>query len=196
MMLLYIFFRTTRKTADSYRRLAAIFLIAYYKALSKKQFVIQQPVTIGRGFSIATDLSKTRISICRRLTARKYFNITMGHCGHLTIGENCFFNNNCSINCLGEIVVGANCQFGENVKLYDHNHQHSENGVVISDQGYSIGHIRIGNNCWIGSNVLILKDVTIGDNVVIGAGCIIHKSIETGAIVVNKQELIIKQRNA
>ena len=40
-------------------------------------------------------------------------------------------------------------------------------------QGYSKGPIKIGSDCWIGSNVTILKGVNIGDNVIIGAGSII-----------------------
>jgi len=64
----------------------------------------------------------------------------------------------------------------------------------VSNQGYTIGKIKIGNNCWIGSHVVILKDVTIGDNVVIGAGCIIHKSIPGNSVVMNNQNLLIKQK--
>jgi len=118
----------------------------------------------------------------------------MGHNGHLKIGENCFFNNNCSINCLGEIEIGNDNQFGEVVLLYDHNHEYANKELLISEQGYKIGKIKIGNNCWIGSNVVILKDVEIGDNVVIGAGCIIFKSIPSNSLVINQQNLVIKNR--
>jgi acetyltransferase-like isoleucine patch superfamily enzyme len=107
----------------------------------------------------------------------------------LSIGENCFFNNNCSINCLGQIKIGNNNQFGESVLFYDHNHRYLDKQQFISDQGFNIGKITIGNNCWIGSNVVILKDVAIGDNVVIGAGCVIHKSIASDTKVVNQQNL-------
>ena len=42
--------------------------------------------------------------------------------------------------------------------------------------------VRIGNNCWIGANVVILPDVTIGDNTVIGAGSIVTKDIPANVI--------------
>ena len=42
--------------------------------------------------------------------------------------------------------------------------------------------IKIGNNCWIGANVVILPDVTIGDNSVIGAGSIVTKDIPANVI--------------
>jgi len=116
----------------------------------------------------------------------------MGHAGQLEIGENCFFNNNCSITCLGKIMIGSNNQFGEGVLMYDHNHAYSNKEKLIAEQGYTIGKIIIGNNCWIGSHVIILKDVEIGDNVIIGAGCIIHKSISSNSVIYNEQSLVIK----
>ena len=49
-----------------------------------------------------------------------------------------------------------------------------------------------GKNCWLGSNVIVLKGVTIGDNSIIGAGCVIHKDIPANSTVLNQQEQIIK----
>jgi len=36
--------------------------------------------------------------------------------------------------------------------------------------------IRIGKNCWIGANAVILPGVQLGDNVVVGAGAVVTKS--------------------
>jgi len=146
----------------------------------------------GKRMSVKSDLTQTSICVKKNFRARDNFNITMGHNGSLQIGEHCFFNNNCSINCLGKIEIGNNNQFGEVVLMYDHNHIFPDNQQLISNQGYSIGEIKIGNNCWVGSNVVILKDVVIGDNVVIGAGCIIYKSIPSNSVVTNHQNLVIK----
>lgn len=88
------------------------------------------------------------------------------------------------------ITIGNNTIFGENVKVYDHNHQYKDIQTHIYKQGYSYAPISIGSNCWIASNVVILKGVTIGDNCVIGAGCVIYKDIPSDTIVVNKQDLI------
>lgn len=143
----------------------------------------------GPRFSIESDLSETYISIDEKITIKDNFKIYIGHNGKLTIGKSNFFNNGCSINCLGNIEIGNNNQFGEYVLFYDHNHRYSDKSKSISEQGYKIGHIKIGNNCWFGSNVVILKDVEIGDNVVIGAGCVIHKSVKSDLVVLNQQNL-------
>ncbi|MGN6605064.1 MAG: acyltransferase [Ginsengibacter sp.] len=164
----------------------------YYYHISKQRFVIKSSVIIGKRFSINSDISNTTIHIDNNCRIRNNFNVTIGNNGVLSIGENCFFNNNCSINCLGKIEIGNNNQFGESVLFYDHNHRFSDTKKLISDQGFNVGTIRIGNNCWIGSNVVILQNVTIGDNVVVGAGCVIYKSIASNTKVINQQNLVEK----
>jgi acetyltransferase-like isoleucine patch superfamily enzyme len=148
---------------------------------------------VGRCFSIRTDLSETAIDIDERFSARDNFKIYIGHNGKLIIGKSNFFNNSCSINCVREIEIGDNNQFGENVLMYDHNHKYSDKNKLISEQGFKTGKIKIGNNCWIGSNVIILKNVEIGDNVIIGAGCIIHNSIASDSVIINQQNLVEKK---
>ena len=106
--------------------------------------------------------------------------------GKLIIGKNCFFNHNCSITCLGEIKIGNDCIFGEGVKIYDHNHKFISSEELFRTQGYTKGKVRIGDNCWIGSNVIILEGVEIGRDVVIGAGTIVTKSVPSGTILYNK----------
>lgn len=64
----------------------------------------------------------------------------------------------------------------------------------IINQGFKTGKVKIGNNCWIGSNVVILKGVTIGDNVVIGAGCVITESVENNKIVRNQINMKVEDR--
>lgn len=188
----YFLFKILRKLQVFFQLIYLKIKILGYHSLSKHRFEIKSPIHIGKRFHINFDLTHTFIAIKQNCRLRDNFKIYIGNNGVLSIGENCFFNNNCSINCLSEIEIGNDNQFGEAVLIYDHNHNFHDKTQLVSDQGYTIGKIRIGNNCWIGSHVVILKDVTIGDNVVIGAGCIIHKSIPANSVVMNKQNLLIK----
>lgn len=101
----------------------------------------------------------------------------------IKIGDDCFFNNDCSLNSLNSITIGNRTIFGENVKIYDHNHKYNKKNIPIKQQGYSVGQVVIGHDCWIGSNVVILKGAHIGDNCVIGAGVVISSKIEDGSLV-------------
>jgi acetyltransferase-like isoleucine patch superfamily enzyme len=127
---------------------------------------------------------------------RKYCNILLYENANLTIKPSVFFNNYCSINCLGKIEIGGHTLFGEGVKIYDHNHAYffDEKKLVVERDKFKIGSIRIGDNCWIGSNVVILNNVEIGDNVIIGAGCLIHKSIPSNSIVKANTSIDIQHR--
>jgi acetyltransferase-like isoleucine patch superfamily enzyme len=129
-----------------------------------------------------------RLYIGKRTTWRKGLSLMISPQGMISIGENCFFNNYCSINALEKITIGSGCIFGENVRIYDHNHKFRLDGP-IKPQGYTYAPISIGNNCWIGSGVIILKGVSIGDHCVIGAGCVVDKDIPASYIVKNESNL-------
>ena len=110
----------------------------------------------------------------------------------LIIGDYCFFNNYCSLNCLGKIQIGAHTIFGENVKIYDHNHVFNRKDMHVAAQGYNIGSVTIGKNCWIGSNTTLLKGTDIGDNCVIGAGSVISGKIPENSLVTSDRSLKIE----
>ncbi len=123
----------------------------------------------------------------KNVYVRKGFVVTIEESGYVQIGNNCFFNNNCSINCLEKISIGDDCIFGENVHIYDHNHIYIDQNIPINSQGFKCREVKIGSNCWIGTNVVILRGVTVGDHCVIGAGCVVYKDIPSNSIVINQQ---------
>ena len=121
-------------------------------------------------------------------TFRERFNLTISG-GKLTVGNNVFFNHDCSITVQGaDITIDTGTLFGENVKIYCHNHCYQNHSMPIKKQSYTSAPVHIGKHCWICSDVVILKGVTIGDNSVIGAGCIVYKDIPANTIVICKQE--------
>ena len=134
------------------------------------------------------DESKSKVIIGHKVASRGKLNLLFYSDGIIQIGESTFFNNDCSVNALLHVQIGANCLFGENVKIYDHNHQYKNVALPIKDQGYTMAPVKIGNNCWIGSNVVILKGVAIGDNCVIGANSVVHKSLPANSISINVAE--------
>ncbi|MGZ0444451.1 DapH/DapD/GlmU-related protein [Citrobacter freundii] len=91
------------------------------------------------------------------------------------------------------IEVKENTIFGEGVKVYDHDHV-INNYFRVSKNEFITSPIIIGSNCWIGSNVVILKGVNIVDNVIIGANSLVNKSISVSGIYVNKNGTLTKIR--
>lgn len=111
--------------------------------------------------------------------------------GKVSIGEGTYMNRFCMISAHNSVSVGKHCMFGPGVRIFDNNHKFSKEAGVKSE--LSSGPIKIGDNCWIASNVIILKGAEIGDNCVIGAGCIINGVIPSCSIVKVKQELKIEE---
>lgn len=126
-----------------------------------------------------------KLKIGKGLSVRKDFNIFIDQKGKIEIGDNCFFNNYCSLCSMDKITIGSNTIFGENVKIYDHNHRFNQKDVLIEKQGFKTSPVKIGKNCWIGSNVIILKGVKIGDNSVISAGSIVRENVDSNMIYIN-----------
>lgn len=137
---------------------------------------------------------KLKLEYGKKIDVKKFhfregFHVYLEEKGVLKIGKNCFFNNNCSITVRDSVVIGDNCIFGENVKIYDHNHSYLDMNFPISQQGFSVAKIIVENDCWIGSNAVILKGVHIGSHCVIGAGVIVYKDVPDNTLVLCKQEL-------
>ena len=148
---------------------------------------------INNHFTIYPEIKK--IILGNALNFRNYIHIIVQNGAVLEIGNNVFLNNFCSINCLDYISIGENTLFGENVKLYDHNHAYeTEQELKIKHSEFTKAPIKIGKNCWLGSNVTVLKGVIIGDNCIIGAGCTIYKDVPENTTVLNQQHLIFKNR--
>lgn len=58
-------------------------------------------------------------------------------------------------------------------------------GTTFSDDNYfrEMGNTVIGNDVWIGANVVIMDDLVIGDGAIIGAGAIVTKNVAPYSIV-------------
>ena len=109
--------------------------------------------------------------------------------GILQIGSRCYMNRYCMVSVQESVSIGENCMFGPGVKIFDNNHCFSaQNGV--SGQ-LKTAPIHIGRNCWLASDVIVLKGSVIGDNCVIGAGCIISGNIPKGSLVKQDRKLQI-----
>lgn len=133
-----------------------------------------------------------RLSLGKDFRVRKRFNCLIRK-GKVIIGDHVSFNNDCSITALNSVKIGNDTIFGEGVKIYDHNHGFSKQAGLTRIQPMSLGEVIIGDNCWIGSNVILLKGAHIGDGCVIGAGCVISQTIPANTIVRNDQELLFEE---
>lgn len=116
------------------------------------------------------------------------------HCDYgknIEVGDNFFANYNCTILDVGKVIIGDNAQFAPNVSLYTAGHPvHADSRN--SGYEYGIG-ITIGNNVWLGGNVVVNPGVHIGNNVVVGSGSVVTKDIPDNMIAVGNPCKVIRE---
>ncbi len=109
---------------------------------------------------------------------------------NIEIGENFYANHNLIILDGNKVSFGDNVFIAPNCGFYTAGHpldyRQRNQGLEYAKP------IRVGNNVWIGGNVVVLPGVTIGDNCVIGAGSIVTKDIPENTVAVGNPCKVIK----
>lgn len=106
--------------------------------------------------------------------------------GTLEIGSNTALGNGVSINCMEKITIGEGVQFGPDVKIYDHDHDFRVPGGVGAEK-FRTAPVKIGDNSWIGCNVVILMGTVLGENCIVGAGSVLKGEYPANSVIIQKR---------
>ena len=85
----------------------------------------------------------------------------------------------CYIQGINNIYIGDYSIFAPGVKIISANHDKND----YHSHDTSKSPIKIGKNCWLGANSVILPGVELGDNVIVGAGAVVTKSFPDNVIL-------------
>lgn len=112
---------------------------------------------------------------------------------NIKIGKNVWvsfaISGNCYYQGLNGIVIGDDTIIAPGVKIISSNHLMDGHNLWEIDKP-----IRIGKNCWIGSNSIILPGVEIGNFSVIGAGAVVTKNFPDNSVIVGNPAQIIRSK--
>lgn len=109
---------------------------------------------------------------------------------NIHIGNDFYCNFDCIILDVCDVKIGNNVFFGPRVGIYAAGHPvDAEIRNTMLEYGKPV---TIGNNVWVGGNVVITPGVTIGDNVVIGSGAVVTKDIPSGVIAAGNPCKVIR----
>lgn len=100
------------------------------------------------------------------------------HCDHGTgiiLGENVFMNYDCIMLDGGYIRIGKHTLIGPHCQFYTP--QHPMDYVERREEKETAYPITIGEDCWLGGNVVVCPGVTIGNRCIIAAGSVVTKDI-------------------
>ena len=112
---------------------------------------------------------------------------------HIEIGDDSELGQNCVI--YGGVTLGSNVLMGPGVRIITRNHRFSDPSIPIRIQGETFAPVKIGDDVWLGANVVILPGVEIGAHAIVGAGAIVTRSIPAWAIAGGNPAKVIKFRD-
>lgn len=115
-------------------------------------------------------------SICR-------FSIVQSVGGTIMIGENTCIGDFCSLYGQGGLTIGNNVAIASCVQIVPNQHTFEDPLLPISVQPCKSIGIYIEDDCWIGTNVVILDGVTIGKGAIVGAGSVVTRNVAAYTIV-------------
>lgn len=82
----------------------------------------------------------------------------------------------------GRISVGRTSLLSPGVTIISAAHTFNRADIPIKFQEERLRGVCIGEDCWLGANVVVLDGVTIGDGSVVGAGSVVTHDIEPGVV--------------
>lgn len=121
------------------------------------------------------------------LTPPVYFD----HGDRISFGKHFYANTDLTILDENDVTLGDNVFIGPHVSIYTAGHPIDAN-VRNLDLEYAKP-VTIGNNVWIGGNVVINPGVTIGDDVVVASGSVVTKDIPSHVVSGGNPCRIIRQ---
>lgn len=99
------------------------------------------------------------------------------------------------IHCEGSVKIGRGSILGPRVKIYSANHRFRNANAIPYDSLYEIKPVVIGENVWIGAEVIIVPGASIGEGVIIGAGTVVTGTVPSYSIIGGNPGKIIGKRD-
>ncbi|MCR5197248.1 MAG: acyltransferase [Prevotella sp.] len=93
---------------------------------------------------------------------------------------------------IGPVSIGNNVNLAQGITVTALNHNFGDATKRIDEQGVSTKPVVIGNDVWIGANVVVLPGVTIGSHCVVAAGAVVTKDVPDHTLVAGVPAKVIK----
>ncbi len=120
--------------------------------------------------------------------------ITMPGEARVRIGAGTFLNKGVMIAAEQLVEIGEHCMFANGCFITDSSHRYDDPTRPVPWQGFTTkGATRIGDNCWLGANVVVTSGVTIGERCVIGANSVVTKDIAPFSVAAGAPTKVLRK---
>jgi maltose O-acetyltransferase len=123
--------------------------------------------------------------------------IMVSNAKNIHIEDNVYIGRECKFFGQAPITIGKGTIFADNIEIRTANHYYDGEDLkyIPYDERVICKSVKIGENVWVGTKVLILPGVSIGEGAVIGAGSVITKDVPVCAVVGGNPAKILKYRD-
>jgi len=146
---------------------------------------------------IEASVRGTRIAIGPRTMVDAFVKIKpAGGSGDVEIGADCAINSGVVIYTGNGVKIGDAVLIAANCTLAPTNHAFGDVERRIRDQGFlpSKGGIVIGDDVWLGANVVVLDGADIGQGCVVAAGSVVRGRLEPYSICAGAPAVRVRGR--
>jgi acetyltransferase-like isoleucine patch superfamily enzyme len=118
--------------------------------------------------------------------------LTGGETGRIEIADGALINIGVLIAAVDKVSIGSNTMIANGCVVTDANHRFDDPSLPLTHQGFtSKGPTRIGNDCWLGANVVVTSGVTIGDRCVVGANSVVTQDVAPFSVVAGSPARVV-----
>jgi acetyltransferase-like isoleucine patch superfamily enzyme len=114
--------------------------------------------------------------------------------GSIRTGTNVFLGPYATIYGHGGVEIGDQTLVSMHATILSSNHTVPERGKEIRAQPDILLPTKIGRDCWIGANAVILGGVTIGDGCVVGAGAVVSGDLPAYSVAMGVPARAVRTR--
>ena len=91
---------------------------------------------------------------------------------HLSVGDNVFINDDVTIDCNVDVIIEDGVAIGPGCSIVTSGHLVGP--PTMRRRAINYGVVRIGEGCWLATNVTVLPGTTIGSGCIVGAGSVVR----------------------
>jgi acetyltransferase-like isoleucine patch superfamily enzyme len=158
-------------------------------------------ISLGKGtflddFSVLDSKSEYNpgIVVGEKCLVSRNTKLSTGYTGFVKIGNQTIIGENCIIHGPGGIEIGDNVLISDAVLINAGLHVYSDKNKTVLSQGITTKGIKIGNDVWLGTGVLVKDGVTIGNGCVVGAGSVVSESLPDYSVALGMPAKVVGSR--